>query len=39
LIERGLALELDAKVELAFDPGGLVCTVEVPLGGEEETDG
>ena len=32
LIERGLALELDAKVELDFDPGGLVCTVEVPLG-------
>ena len=32
LIERGLSLELDAKVELDFDPGGLVCTIEVPLG-------
>jgi two-component sensor histidine kinase len=32
LIERGLALELDAKVELDFNPGGLVCTIEIPLG-------
>ena len=31
LIERGLALELNAKVELDFDPNGLVCTIEIPL--------
>jgi len=37
LIERGLALELDAKAELDFDPGGLVCTIEIPLGGEGAT--
>jgi two-component sensor histidine kinase len=39
LIERGLALELDARVELDFGPGGLGCTIEIPLGGEEATDG
>jgi two-component sensor histidine kinase len=32
LIERGLALELDAKVELDFDPKGVVCIIEIPLG-------
>jgi hypothetical protein len=32
-----LALELDAKAELDFDPGGLVCTIEIPLGGEGAT--
>jgi two-component system CheB/CheR fusion protein len=31
LIERGLALELDAKVGLDFDQSGLVCTIEIPL--------
>lgn len=32
LIERGLAAELDARVEMAFAPGGLVCTVDAPAG-------
>lgn len=31
LIERGLSLELDGKVVLDFDPGGLICTIEIPL--------
>jgi two-component system, chemotaxis family, CheB/CheR fusion protein len=31
LIVRGLALELDGKAELDFDPSGLVCTIEIPL--------
>jgi two-component sensor histidine kinase len=39
LIERGLALELDAKVELDFNPKGLACTIEMPLGREEAIDG
>jgi two-component system, chemotaxis family, CheB/CheR fusion protein len=36
LIERGLALELDGKAELDFDPSGLVCTIEIqlPIGRE-----
>jgi two-component sensor histidine kinase len=41
LIERGLALELDGATELDFAPGGLVCTIEIPLGlggGKEVTD-
>lgn len=33
LIERGLSLELDGKVRLDFGPGGLVCTIEIPLRG------
>jgi two-component sensor histidine kinase len=37
LIERGLALELNAKVELDFDPNGLVCTIEIPLEEREMT--
>jgi two-component sensor histidine kinase len=31
LIERGLSLELDARAELDFAPGSLVCTIEIPL--------
>jgi two-component system CheB/CheR fusion protein len=31
LIERGLPLELDARVEFDFNPKGLVCTIEIPL--------
>jgi len=31
VIERGLSLELDGEVQLDFDPGGLVCTMEIPL--------
>jgi two-component system CheB/CheR fusion protein len=32
VIERGLVLELDAKVEIDFDPKGLICDIEIPLG-------
>lgn len=31
LIEQGLARELDGTVQLAFEPEGLVCTIDVPL--------
>jgi hypothetical protein len=31
LIEINLASELDTKVALLFEPGGVVCTVAVPL--------
>jgi two-component system CheB/CheR fusion protein len=32
VIERGLALELDAKVGIDLDPKGLICDIEIPLG-------
>ena len=31
LIEGGLARELDGWVTLAYEPEGLVCTIDVPL--------
>jgi two-component sensor histidine kinase len=31
VIERGLSLELDGRVELEFDPAGLVCAITIPL--------
>jgi PAS domain S-box-containing protein len=31
MIERGLAAELDGRVVIAFEPTGLVCTVDAPL--------
>jgi len=31
VIERGLALELDGKVDLAFESAGLICTIRIPL--------
>jgi two-component sensor histidine kinase len=31
MIERGLSLEVEGKAELDFAPGGLVCTIEIPL--------
>jgi PAS domain S-box-containing protein len=31
LIERGLARELNGTVELAYEPSGVVCTIDVPL--------
>ena len=31
MIERGLAAELGGTVTIAFDPDGLLCTVEAPL--------
>jgi two-component sensor histidine kinase len=30
VIERGLMLELEAEVHRDFDPGGLVCSIEIP---------
>ena len=33
LIEGVLAAELNGEVALAYEPAGLVCTVEAPLGG------
>jgi two-component sensor histidine kinase len=34
LIESGLSLELDGKVVLALEPGGLRCTIEIPIPAE-----
>ena len=31
LIERSLAMDLEGDVEIRFDPGGVVCTVDAPL--------
>jgi two-component sensor histidine kinase len=31
LIERGLSLELDGRVQLDFNPSGLVCTIGIPF--------
>jgi two-component sensor histidine kinase len=31
LIERGLAAELGGRVELAYEPGGVRCTIDAPL--------
>jgi two-component sensor histidine kinase len=31
LIERGLARELNGEVRLDYDPGGVVCTADVPV--------
>jgi len=31
VIERGLSLELEGEVRLDFNPGGLVCAMEIPL--------
>lgn len=36
LITEGLALELDGKVRLDFDPAGVRCTIDVPLKSVEE---
>ncbi|HEY5362771.1 MAG TPA: histidine kinase, partial [Aestuariivirga sp.] len=30
MIERGLALELDGKIELDYKSGGVVCTMNFP---------
>jgi two-component sensor histidine kinase len=38
LIERGLARELNGEVKLDYDPGGVACTIDVPIpqhGGAE----
>jgi two-component sensor histidine kinase len=31
LIQEGLARELNGEVRLIYEPGGLVCTIDVPL--------
>jgi len=31
VIERGLSLELDGEIRLDLDPGGVICTIEIPL--------
>lgn len=31
LLERGLASDMRARVEMRFEPGGLVCEIEAPL--------
>jgi two-component sensor histidine kinase len=33
LIERSLALDLAGSVSMAFEPSGLVCTIDAPLTG------
>jgi PAS domain S-box-containing protein len=33
LLERGLAGQLGGEMKLAYEPSGLVCTLEAPLGG------
>ncbi|KQT52404.1 MULTISPECIES: PAS domain-containing sensor histidine kinase [unclassified Aureimonas] len=36
LIERGLAAELGGDVEIAFDPRGVICTIDAPLPAPDE---
>jgi len=36
LIQRSLARELNGEVRLDYDPGGVVCTVDVPIPAEDE---
>ncbi|HEV2605209.1 MAG TPA: PAS domain S-box protein [Microvirga sp.] len=36
LIERSLASDLDGEVRIAFEPSGLVCTVDAPLRPDED---
>ena len=31
LLERTLARDLDGRVELTFDPAGVVCTIDMPI--------
>lgn len=31
VIQRGLSLELDGEVQIDFNPGGLACTIDIPL--------
>jgi uncharacterized protein YuzE len=33
VIQRGLSLELNGKVQVDLDPDGLVCMIEIPLSG------
>jgi two-component sensor histidine kinase len=38
VINRGLSFELDGKVRVDFDPGGLTCSIEIPLSALEDSD-
>ena len=38
VIERGLSLELDGEVRLDFEPGGVVCAIDIPLGTANATE-
>jgi two-component system, chemotaxis family, CheB/CheR fusion protein len=38
VIERGVSLELDGEVRLDFEPGGVVCTIDIPLGSANITE-
>jgi PAS domain S-box-containing protein len=38
LIERGLAADLDGSARLAFEPEGVICTIEASLEGLARTD-
>ena len=31
LIERGIAIQLEGEAHIAYDPDGIVCTIEAPL--------
>ena len=39
LIERALAGELQSEIRLDFDPGGVVCTIDVPILAPADADG
>ncbi len=41
MIEEGLSAELDGDVRIAYEPGGVVCTIDAPLppSGVADTDG
>jgi hypothetical protein len=36
LIQHGLARELNGEVRVDYDPGGVVCTVDVPILADDE---
>jgi two-component system CheB/CheR fusion protein len=36
LTQQGLSRELNGEVRLDYDPGGVVCTVDVPIPAEDE---
>ncbi|MGH8273983.1 MAG: CheR family methyltransferase, partial [Gammaproteobacteria bacterium] len=38
LVEGGLAHELNGKVHIAYEPRGIVCTMEIPLTRENDLD-
>lgn len=36
VLERGLAMEIDAEVSLYYPPSGLQCTIDIPLIGDRD---